>query len=185
MAVSLTALLGATGSPWTWASDCHRREVQNAADSAAVAGAMALGRHIVYTYDGSSVAGVTLTDYTDDMIQREIQSAAASTVPPFPGAATAPSWPTGGASSLTAYYMVSETTQGPQVGSVGGAPPPNAVGIRVVPRLEVPYPVRQGAGSLLRDITVGASARAMLRPLASYQAPRSSCAAAARRTARS
>ncbi|HEY7067495.1 MAG TPA: pilus assembly protein TadG-related protein [Chloroflexota bacterium] len=169
MAVALTALLGATGAAIDLGFGyAHRRQVQNAADSAAVAGAMALGRHIVYTYDGSSVGGVTLTDYTDAMILNEITLAAASSIPPYNAPSTSPSWPTGGTNALTAYYMTAENTPGAQVGSLGGAPPAAAVGIRVQPALEYSTMVAKILGNCCRTMTITASARAMLRPLASY-----------------
>ncbi len=170
MALAITALLGATGVAIDLGFGySHRRQVQNAADAGAVAGALALGRHIVYKFDGSSVGGVPLTDYTDSMILAEIRNAAAASVPPYPAASTSPSWPSGGNSTLTAYYMLSETTQGAQVGTVGGSPPDNAVGIRVVANLDQPTLFAKVLGSCCQNITVGGSARAMLRPLASYQ----------------
>ncbi len=107
MALAITALLGATGVAIDLGFGySHRRQVQNAADAGAVAGALALGRHIVYKFDGSSVGGVPLTDYTDSMILAEIRNAAAASVPPYPAASTSPSWPSGGNSTLTAYYML-------------------------------------------------------------------------------
>jgi Flp pilus assembly protein TadG len=170
MALTITALLGATGMAIDLGFGySHRRQVQNAADAGAVAGALALGRHIVYTVDGSSVGGVTLTDYTDAMILNEIRNAAAASVPPFPAASTSPAWPTGGNSALTAYYMLSDATQGPQVGTVGTNAPANAVGVRVVASLDQPTLFAKILGPCCQNMTVGGTARAMLRPLASYQ----------------
>ena len=111
MALAITALLGVTGVAVDLGFGyAHRRQVQNAADAGAAAGALALGRHIVYTYDGSSLPGpngnITITDYTDTMILNEIRNAAAASAPPYPAALSSPSWPTGGNNALTANYMV-------------------------------------------------------------------------------
>src|SRR3954463_9245040 len=66
MALSFVALMGMVGTGIDLGLGyAHRREVQNAADSAAVAGALALGRHYQYQYlvqnplSGYSLGGVT------------------------------------------------------------------------------------------------------------------------------
>src|SRR5437868_1017447 len=84
----------------------HRRQVQNAADAAALAGAQALGRHYVYAQIGAGGAGLGAADATDSTILGEVTAAAAASVPLFPDPASGPSWPSGAGNSLTAYYLL-------------------------------------------------------------------------------
>src|SRR3954451_1293688 len=114
MALSFVALMGKMGTGIDLGLGyAHRREVQNAADSAAVAGALALGRHYQYQYlvqnplSGYSLGGVT--DATDSQINQEITYAAAAGVPQYPDPATSPSWPTGAGNTLTANYLLTDT----------------------------------------------------------------------------
>src|SRR5829696_4048515 len=66
----------------------HRREIQNAADSAAIAGALALGRHVQYstlTSAQRAALGLTSDSFgTGDVIQQEMTNAAMMSMPPFP-----------------------------------------------------------------------------------------------------
>ena len=96
MALSFVGLLGVVGAGIDLGYGyAHRREVQNAADTAAVAGAVALGRHYQYAYVGSGYTLGGLTDATDATIKQDLQYAAASSVPPFPEPGTSPTWPVG------------------------------------------------------------------------------------------
>jgi hypothetical protein len=176
-AILFPALLGITGVAIDLGFGyAHRRQVQNAADAAALAGTAALGRHwIVLAYTN---AVPPLTAYLDGMsdpgdagILQEVQAAAAANVQPFPSPASTPSWPTGPGNSLTAYYILTNGTTpatytvGPQVGS--GAVPANAVGVRVEARLRHSTFFARLLGACCEAVSVGASARSLLYPLAS------------------
>jgi Flp pilus assembly protein TadG len=130
LALVFTSLLGMVGVAVDLGFGyAHHRQVQSAAVAAAMAGAQGLGRHYEYA-EIVGIAGLTLTDYTDAMILRDVTTAAAASVPPFPAPATLPAWPTGAGDMLTAYYLLTAAagniTQGAQVGS-GGIPATAAV----------------------------------------------------------
>jgi Flp pilus assembly protein TadG len=151
----------------------HRREIQNAVDSAAVAGALGLGRHIQYatlSVSQRSALGLT-TDYynADTVIQQEITNAAVMSMPPFPQPDTATgrlssnlSWPpSGGTGSLSAFYVL---TDGTTVAIGGGTPPATAVGVRVVADASYSTMFARVLGAGFLTVPVAGTARAMLRP---------------------
>jgi hypothetical protein len=147
----------------------HRREVQNAADSAAVAGALALGRHYQYAYIGSGYTLAGLTDATDAIINQEIQYAAASGVPQYPDPSTSPSWPTGTGNTLTATYLLTDNATPPNitVGAAvgGGSIPATAAGVRVTASLRYDTIFARVLGDCCTQFSVTGQSDAQLRPL--------------------
>jgi Flp pilus assembly protein TadG len=176
MAFSFVALLGMVGTGIDLGLGyAHRREVQNAADSAAVAGALALGRHYQFTQIG---AGYTLnpplTDTTDSMINQEIQYAAAAGVPEYPDPATLPSWPTGTGNTLTANYLLTDQANPPNItvgAAVGsGGPPATAAGVRVIAKLQYDTIFARVLGACCTTFSVTGQSDAQLRPLGNTDA---------------
>ena len=168
LALAFTALLGIVGvAVDLGAAVAQRRQAQNGAISAALAGVQTLGRHYEFLTIGPGGAGLSLVDVTDAMILQAITAAAAASILPFPHPATAPSWPAGNGDSLLAYYLVSNgaggLSQGPQVGA--GTIPATAAGVRVVARLRHETLLAHVLGSCCRAVDLGATARAELRPL--------------------
>lgn len=131
VAFGLVVLLGITGLAIDLGFGfAHRRQVQNAAEAGAIAGAKALARHVSYneySRDGidqtlidqlfgvpSGSTAIDLYEQTSE-IWSEIESAAAATVGPFTDTDThdlglnqtaAPSWPSETGNSLHAWYVV-------------------------------------------------------------------------------
>jgi hypothetical protein len=168
LGLTFTALLGMLGVAIDLGyAYTYHRQLQNAAVSAAMAGAQTLGRHYEFARIGSGGAGLGLRDWTDAMVLQAVTSAAAASVPPFPDAATAPPWPEDPGSSLVAYYMLTNAagnvSQGALVGS--GTIPPAAAGVRVEARLRQEAIFARVLGPCCEHVDVFASARAMLRPL--------------------
>jgi hypothetical protein len=180
LALSITALLGAVGLAVDFGFGyAHRREVQNAADAGALAGALALSRQYeIKANNGLGVTGLpprASNPYTDAVIRQEIINAAAMSVPPFPTPTangtlgTNLTWPNpggGGTNTLQHFYMNSDGSQGAAVG--GGSIPNNAAGIRVVATQSYGTFFSQVLGSCCTKVDVTASARAMLRPVAGF-----------------
>jgi hypothetical protein len=175
MALSFVALMGMVGTGIDLGLGyAHRREVQNAADSAAVAGAVALGRHYQYAFLTQAGSGYTLgglTDATDSTINQEIQYAAAAGVPEYPDPATSPSWPTGTGNELTAIYLLTDQSNPPNItpngGPVGGGSiPSTAAGVRVTAKLryETIF-ARVLPNNCCTHFSVTGQADAQLRPL--------------------
>jgi hypothetical protein len=176
MAFLLIALLGMIGVAVDLGFGYeHRREAQNAADSAAMAGALALGRHI--QYDKLSAAERLqlnlLSDPfgTGDVITQEVTNAAVMSMPPFPrpnaasGAlSTNLSWPPSAATgSLTANWIMRDGTSS-AIG--GGTPPTTAVGVRVIADASYPTYFARVLGPWFQNVAVEGTSRAVLRPAA-------------------
>src|SRR4051812_46344703 len=92
MALAMIALLGITGVAVDMGyAYAHRREVQNAADAAALAGALKLGQHYNATQNPSGALPTpTPSAQTDGTIMADITTAAAAALPPFPAPSTNP-----------------------------------------------------------------------------------------------
>ena len=176
MALLMVALIGMVGVAIDLGFGYeHRREIQNAADSASVAGALALGRHIQYSTLNAtqrSALGITSDAYaTGDVILQEARNAAVMSLPPFPvpNAATGRlasnlSWPPQGATgTLDASYVLANNSTSP---ITGGTPPATAVGVRVVANAAYPTLFARVLGANFRTVGVEGSSRAMLRPTA-------------------
>lgn len=171
MALAVIGLLGMTGVAVDLGyAYTHRREVQNAADAAALAGATKLGQHYLATKNSGGIAPTpTPAPQTDATILQDVTNAAMYALPPFPAAPADQTWPpagTAGTNTLTAYYMTSDAAQGPQITSAGSAPPANAVGVRVVATVSYSTFFAKVLGSAFATVPVTGQARAMLRPVA-------------------
>jgi hypothetical protein len=190
MAIAFPVLLGGVGIGIDLGFGyAHRRQMENAADAAAMAGAQALGAYYSYcantvlwsvtpgTCGGGLLPAIAAlptaqqpVQYTDAMIMQDITRAAAASIPPYPSPTSNPSWPTGTGNTLTAYYMLTTQatppviTQGAQVGS--GGPPATAAGVRVEVHMEYPTLFARVLGTCCQKLGVWASARGMLSPLA-------------------
>lgn len=153
----------------------HRREVQNAADSAAMAGALALGRY--YQYNTLSATerinlGLTTNNWdSQTTINQEITNAASMSVPPFPTPSASTgrfstnlTWPPSGTTgTLTGYfYDTNGNTTAIGTSSVSGMAT-QPVGIRVVATLGYPTFFARIFGQ--QEVAVQGTARAMLRPI--------------------
>jgi hypothetical protein len=176
---ALVALLGLTGVAVDLGFGfAHRRQVANAAEAAAIVGAQAVSRHIVWTQANAKgqlgLLGLPNTDpyATSAAIWQEMTSTAAASVKPFSDLGSnqgaTPSWPAGASNSLQGWYIVPGTTepngvQGAVIGS--GAPPANAVGVRVEARLQYDTYFARILGACCEHVPVFASARAVLKPI--------------------
>jgi hypothetical protein len=155
----------------------HRRQVANAAEAAAIAGAQALSRHIVWT-EANATGQLTLLGLpnedpypTGGEIWGDMMSAAAATVKPFTDLGSnqgaTPTWPESddSSNSLEGWYIIPGTTepngvQGAVISS--GVPPATAVGVRVEARLQYVTFAARMLG--FEYVSVFASARAVLKP---------------------
>ncbi len=185
VAFAMVALLGMTGVAVDLGFGvAHRRQVANAAEAAAIVGAQALARHIVWTNtpaDLRAKLGLPTTDPypTSAAIWQEMETAAAATVKPFTDLGATQTvllaWPAVADNLLEASYIVPGTnapngTQGPALassasGAVAGAPPANAVGVRVFARLRYGTFFARILGNCCESVAVADTARAVLKPL--------------------
>jgi hypothetical protein len=182
MALALVALMGITGVAVDLGyAYTHRREVQNAADAAALAGAIKLGTH--YNAVGNPSGALptpTPSPQTDATIKQDITNAAMAALPPFPSPNTNLTWPpsgTTGTNTLTAYYLTAACDTAPpathpsacetEIGTSASAPPATAVGVRVVVTVSYPTFFARVMGPAFSTVPVMGQARAMLRPAAS------------------
>jgi hypothetical protein len=176
MALLMVSLLGMVGVAVDLGFGYeHRREIQNAADSASVAGTLALGRHIQYrtlTPAQRSALGITSDAFGDGgVIMQEIRNTAVMSMPPFPtpNAATGLlasnlSWPPSGATgSLDGFYVLSNGSTAP---ISGGTPPATAVGVRVVATSAYRTFFARVLGAAFETVDVEGTSRSMLRPTA-------------------
>ncbi|SRR5579884_553250 len=171
MAFGFVAMLGMTGVAVDLGfASAHRREVQNAVDSAALAGAIGLGQHYEYVYNNGTLSanGLTTTDVSDSQLLQNITCAAVAAVPTFTNVASngcsGLTWPAGG--TLNAYYMTNDTTQSTAVGAgypTNAANQLTATGVRV--QASYPYPTFFAKVFGASTINVYASSRAMMRPV--------------------
>src|SRR3954451_2935176 len=86
MTLALVGLMGITGVAVDMGyAYTHRREVQNAADAAALAGAIKLGQHYNAIRNPSGVLPTpTPSPQTDATILQDVTNAAMAALPPFP-----------------------------------------------------------------------------------------------------
>jgi Flp pilus assembly protein TadG len=170
MALALVGLMGITGVAVDMGyAYTHRREVQNAADAAALAGAIKLGQHYNAVRNSSgSLPTPTPGPQTDATIMQDVTNAAVAALPPFPSPNTNQTWPptgTTGTNTLTAFYMTGDGTQGAQITTGSSAPPSTAVGVRVVATASYPTFFARILGPAFQTVPVTGQARAMLRPV--------------------
>jgi hypothetical protein len=188
VAFGMVVLLGITGAAIDLGFGfAHRRQVENAAEAAALAGAKALARHVEYVQITDPAAeipasviislfGSPAVDLYDDtsLIWQEMQSAAPAAVPPFPSPASTPNWPSSTGNTLQAWYIVPATDpstapngiESTRIDGVAGAPPSAAVGVRVEAKLRTRTFFSRILGSCCDHVDVFATARGVLKPIA-------------------
>lgn len=141
MALSMTALMGMTGVAIDLGyAYAHHREVQNAADVAAVVGAQALGRQIIYnkaTPAQRLELSMLVPPYPTSLsIQNDMRYAAAATVPPYPDVSSTPAWPANAGGSVQMWFLTVDPTDATKAVrgcnmSACATIPADAVGVRV------------------------------------------------------
>lgn len=176
MALALVALLGMTGIAVDLGFGfAHRREAQNAADAAALAGAQALGRHYINPSPATSGCGDSGTaECNNTTVLREITVAAISSLPNFPNPPSGNTTPTVPANTtITGYYVTTETQNpGTDISTTGGSSrPPAAVGVRAVVAYTYPTLFMRVFGAWASTMRVEAKARVLLRRSAQVGGP--------------
>jgi hypothetical protein len=179
VAFAMIGLLGMTGVAIDLGFGfAHRRQVANAAEAAAIVGAKALSRHIIYVKTPADLRdelfGVSPVDLydTSEKIWDDMEAAAAASVKPFTDLGTSsvslPTWPAGDGNSLQGWYIVpgANAPNGvPGDPITTGAPPANAVGVRVEARLQYTTFFARVLGDCCEHVAVTQTARAVLKPI--------------------
>lgn len=145
----------------------HHRELQNAADAGALAGASALGEEIVFrqnaTLDGELRLYFPKPPYSDTgAIYRDVETAAAASIPPFEPPARRPRWPTGPGNELVAEFVRAD---GSKTAIGWGGRPEDAIGVRVEARRRFPTFFARILGACCEQVSVTAAARADFKPI--------------------
>jgi Flp pilus assembly protein TadG len=197
VAFAVTALIGMTGMAIDLGfAFAHRRQVQNAADAAALAGAHALSRYVIYTkivaqgITPTSVGLPSINPYgTTSAIWQDATSAAAATsVLPNDdlgqNPTDTPTWPSGG-STLHGWWIVAggggtpppNGTQGAPIDPPAGTPPGGAVGVQVRAVLRSPTTFMNIFG--IDHLDVAASSRVVFKPQGKGSGPFIVCGSSA------
>lgn len=173
MALSMTALMGMTGVAIDLGyAYAHHREVQNSADVAAVVGAQALGRQIIYTKATPAQRielNMLVPPYpTAVQIQNDMKYAAAASVPPYPDVTSTPNWPANAGGTVQMWFLVVDPTDATKAVrgcnmSSCAAIPPDAVGVRVEAEMRTNTFFAKVMG--FNTVNVWASSAALLKPL--------------------